>query len=175
MTLTQSLIPIIIFWAILGGVGAALLLPGMQSLIHGNFEGEAQRRGVRAGRSRGCNRGERRSAARGVHNHLSIVASRVPDGGRHHRDRAVRNRTRARRAVHRTTRGDVFGAGLSILGMGGIVLGILVWQEGGESVGALLLIGAIALVGLVIWVGRRKRQGRPSLLTQICSSQRSSD
>ena len=29
--------------------------------------------------------------------------------------------------------------------MGGIVLGILVWQEGGESVGALLAVGVVAL------------------------------
>ena len=32
---------------------------------------------------------------------------------------------------------DLVGAVLSVLGMGGIVLGILVWQEGGEAVGAL--------------------------------------
>ena len=31
---------------------------------------------------------------------------------------------------------DVVGAVLSVLGMGGIVLGILVWEEGGEAVGA---------------------------------------
>jgi MFS family permease len=42
MTLAQDLIAIIVFWAIIGGIGAALLLPGMQSLIHGNFEGAAQ-------------------------------------------------------------------------------------------------------------------------------------
>ena len=42
MTLAQSLTAIIIFWAIIGGLGASLLLPAMQSLIHGNFEGEAQ-------------------------------------------------------------------------------------------------------------------------------------
>ena len=36
MTLTQSLAPVIIFWAIFGGIGASLLLPAMQSLIHGN-------------------------------------------------------------------------------------------------------------------------------------------
>ena len=36
---------------------------------------------------------------------------------------------------------DVVGAVLSVLGMGGVVLGILVWQEGGESVGALLAVG----------------------------------
>ena len=42
MALTQSLAPVIIFWAIFGGIGASLLLPAMQSLIHGNFEGKAQ-------------------------------------------------------------------------------------------------------------------------------------
>jgi len=48
--------------------------------------------------------------------------------------------------------------------MGGIVLGILVWQEGGEAVGALLAIGAIAMAALVYWLARRKRQGKPTLL-----------
>ena len=33
-----------IFWAIVGGLGASLLLPAMQSLIHGNFEGAAQKK-----------------------------------------------------------------------------------------------------------------------------------
>ena len=44
MTLAQDLRAIIIFWAIVGGLGASLLLPAMQSLIHGNFEGAAQKR-----------------------------------------------------------------------------------------------------------------------------------
>src|SRR5689334_14597614 len=39
MTLAQSLTAIVIFWAIIGGLGASLLLPAMQSLIHGNFAG----------------------------------------------------------------------------------------------------------------------------------------
>ena len=43
MTLAQGLTAIIIFWAIIGGLGASLLLPAMQSLIHGNFEGAAQK------------------------------------------------------------------------------------------------------------------------------------
>ena len=42
MTVAQSLTAIIIFWAIIGGLGASLLLPAMQSLIHGNFKGAAQ-------------------------------------------------------------------------------------------------------------------------------------
>src|SRR5262245_12376771 len=44
MTIAQSLLPIIVFWAIIGGLGASLLLPAMQSLVHGNFEGAAQRK-----------------------------------------------------------------------------------------------------------------------------------
>jgi hypothetical protein len=59
---------------------------------------------------------------------------------------------------------DAVGALLSILGMGGVVLGILVWQEGGESVAALLAIGAVALGALVSWLVRRKRQGQATLL-----------
>ncbi len=43
MTLAQSVTAIIIFWAIIGGLGASLLLPAMQSLIHGNFTGAAQK------------------------------------------------------------------------------------------------------------------------------------
>ena len=44
MAFAQSVTAIIIFWAILGGLGASLLLPSMQSLIHGNFEGAARRK-----------------------------------------------------------------------------------------------------------------------------------
>src|SRR5215218_1918979 len=44
MTLAQSLTAIIVFWAVIGGLGASLLLPAMQSLIHGNFEGAAQKK-----------------------------------------------------------------------------------------------------------------------------------
>ena len=44
MVLAQELRAVIIFWAIFGGLGASLLLPAMQSLIHGNFEGATQRK-----------------------------------------------------------------------------------------------------------------------------------
>src|SRR6187401_3841104 len=42
MALAQNLAAIIVFWAIIGGLGASLLLPAMQSLIHGNFSGPMQ-------------------------------------------------------------------------------------------------------------------------------------
>jgi MFS family permease len=59
---------------------------------------------------------------------------------------------------------DVVGSGLSVIGMGGIVLGILVWQEGGEFVGALIAFGLAAMAGLAAWLRRRKAAGRPALL-----------
>src|SRR3954453_5578726 len=43
MTLAQSLTAVIIFWAIFGGLGASLLLPAMQALIHSNFTGGMQK------------------------------------------------------------------------------------------------------------------------------------
>ena len=59
---------------------------------------------------------------------------------------------------------DLVGAVLSVVGMGGVVLGILVWQEGGEYVGLLIAIGAVALALLAYWLVRRKRQGKPALI-----------
>jgi hypothetical protein len=56
------------------------------------------------------------------------------------------------------------GAVLSVLGMGGLVLGVLVWQEGGEAVGALLAVGVIGLGSLVYWLIRRSRRSRPTLV-----------
>ena len=56
------------------------------------------------------------------------------------------------------------GAVLSVVGMGGVVLGILVWQEGGEAVGALIAAGVVGLVALAYWLRRRKREGKPTLL-----------
>ena len=59
---------------------------------------------------------------------------------------------------------DVVGAILSIVGMGGVVLGILVWQEGGEQVLALIAIGIVALAALALWLSRRHRNGKATLL-----------
>ena len=164
MALAQGLTAIIVFWAILGGLGASLLLPAMQSLIHGNFEGAAQKKAYAlVGAAAAI------AAAVGpllggfITTYLSwrvaflledVVIAIVLIGIRLVRDVPY---TGPRRV-------DAVGALLSVLGMGGIVLGILVWQEGGESVAALLAIGAIALGALVYWLVRRKRQGKPTLL-----------
>ena len=101
MALAQSLTAIIIFWAIIGGLGASLLLPAMQSLIHGNFEGAAQKKAYAlVGAAAAI------AAAVGpllggfITTYLSWRVG-VPARGRHHRDRAVRHQARPRRAVHR--------------------------------------------------------------------------
>jgi MFS family permease len=164
MVVGQGLAAIIVFWAVIGGLGASLYLPAMQSLIHGNFEGKAQAKAYAlVGASAAI------AAAIGplIGGFLTTLLSwrvgfmleaviiavvllgsgmirDVPYTG----DRSV----------------DGLGAALSVVGMGGVVLGVLVWQEGGESVAALLALGIAALVGLVYWLGKRKREGKPALL-----------
>ena len=69
---------------------------------------------------------------------------------------------------------DVVGAILNVAGMGGIVLSILVWQEGGEAVLALLVVGGVALVGLGWWLIRQKRSGRSPCSTRTSSAPRTS-
>ena len=60
---------------------------------------------------------------------------------------------------------DGVGAVLSVLGMGGVVLGILVWQEGGEAVGALHRASAPwRWARWCWWLARRKREGKPTLI-----------
>jgi MFS transporter len=48
--------------------------------------------------------------------------------------------------------------------MGGVVLGILVWQEGGESVAALIAVGLVGLGSLAWWLTKRTREGKPALI-----------
>jgi LPXTG-motif cell wall-anchored protein len=164
MVLAQGLVAIIVFWAVVGGLGASLLLPAMQSLIHGNFEGAAQRKAYAlVGAAAAI------AAAVGpllggfITTFLSwrvgflledLIIAVVLFGIGLVRDVPY---TGPRRV-------DPVGAALSVVGMGGIVLSILVWQEGGESVGALLLLGALALAALAWWLRRRRRQGKPTLL-----------
>jgi EmrB/QacA subfamily drug resistance transporter len=164
MTLSQSLLPIVVCWAIIGGLGAALLLPSMQSLIHGNFSGAMQRRAYALV-------GAAAAIAAAVGPLLggfitTYLSWRVAFLGEVLIIAVVLLGSRLVHDVPYTgSRGvDVVGALLSATGMGGVVLGILVWEEGGEAVGALIAAGAVALGSLVWWLSRRKRQGKPALL-----------
>src|SRR3954452_10325962 len=164
MTLAQDLRAVIVFWAVIGGLGASLLLPSMQALIHGNFTGAAQTKayalvgaasGVAAavGPLLGGFLTTALSWRVGVALEAVVIAvvlsgmgmvRDVPYTG----DRSV----------------DVVGACLSAVGMGGLIIGILVWQEGGEYVGVLIALGLVGLGSLARWLVRRKRAGRPTLL-----------
>ena len=164
MALAQGLTAVIVFWAIIGGLGASMLLPAMQSLIHGNFEGAAQKQAYAlVGAAAAI------AAAVGpliggfITTYLSwriaflledVIIVIVLCGIKLVRDVPYTGERRV----------DVVGAVLSILGMGGIVLGILVWQEGGEAVGALLAVGAVALGSFAYWLVRRKRESKPTLV-----------
>lgn len=164
MTLAQDLRAIIIFWAVIGGIGASLLLPAMQSLIHGNFEGEHQKRVYAlVGASAAI------AAAVGpllggvITTFLSwrvgfaleaVIIAVVLLGISLVKDVPYEGS----RAV------DWVGAGLSVVGMGGVVLGILVWQEGGQYVGLLIGVGVVALGGFAWWLRDRKRRGRATLV-----------
>ncbi len=164
MTQAQDLTAIIVFWAIIGGIGAALLLPAMQSLIHGNFQGAEQRKAYAlVGASAAI------AAAVGpllggfITTYLSwrvaflleaVIIAVVLSGIRLVHD--------APYTGPRTI--DLGGALLSVLGLGGVVTGILVWQEGGEFVGLLIGVGVIALVGLAYWLVTRRRSDKPTLI-----------
>jgi EmrB/QacA subfamily drug resistance transporter len=164
MTLAQGLTAIIIFWAVVGGLGASLLLPAMQSLIHGNFDGAARKKTYAlVGAAAAI------AAAVGpllggfVTTYLSwrvgfaleVVVIAV----------VLANIKLVRDVPYTGPRHiDLVGAALSVVGMGGVVLGVLVWQEGGEFVGALIGAGAIGLGALAYWLVHRKRQGKPTLI-----------
>jgi EmrB/QacA subfamily drug resistance transporter len=164
MVFAQSLTAIIVFWSVIGGLGASLLLPGMQSLIHGNFEGAEQTRvyalvgaaaaiAAAVGPLLGGFITTYLSWRVGFALEVVIIAVVLSGIG------LVRD------VAYTGPRGvDAVGAVLSALGMGGIVLGILVWQEGGESVAALLAAGLVAMGSLAWWLMRRKREGKPVLL-----------
>src|SRR4051812_17245031 len=164
MTLAQSLTAVIIFWAIIGGLGASLLLPAMQSLIHGNFTGAAQKQAYALV-------GAAAAIAAAIGPLLggfvtTFLSWRVGFGLEVVIIAVVLSQIGLVSDVEYTgsRKIDVVGAVLSVVGMGGVVLGILVWQEGGEYVGLLMVVGAASLAALAWWLTRRKRAGRTVLL-----------
>jgi MFS family permease len=94
MTLAQGLAAIVIFWAVLGGIGAALLLPAMQSLIHGNFEGAAQKKVYALVGASAAIAAAVGPLIGGLHHDLPVVARGVHARGGRDRDRAVRHQAR---------------------------------------------------------------------------------
>lgn len=164
MTFAQSVTAMFLFWAIVGGLGASLLLPAMQSLIHGNFDGAVRARvyalvGAAAAIAAAIGpliggvlttywSWRANFALEAVIILIVLAGARLISDVAYTGDRTV----------------DVVGAVLSVVGMGGVVLAILVWQEGGEAVLAIFAMGAASLTVLTWWLVRRRRQGKPVLL-----------
>ena len=165
MTVAQSLTTIIVFWAIIGGLGASLLLPAMQSLIHGNFEGAARKKAYAlVGAAAAI------AAAVGpllggfVTTYLSWRVGFAPRG-RGHRGRAVADQARPRRAstpVHarstssaRCSPSSAWAASCSASSSG---------RRAARPSALLIAVGAVALALLAWWLVRRKREGKPTLL-----------
>jgi EmrB/QacA subfamily drug resistance transporter len=164
MTVAQSVTAIIVFWAIIGGLGASLLLPAMQSLIHGNFSGTGQKKAYALV-------GAAAAIAAAVGPLLggfvtTFLSWRVGFALEVVIIAVVLSQIRLVKDVAYTgsRKVDTVGALLSVLGMGGLVLGILVWQEGGEMVGLLMAVGAVALGSFAWWLVRRKRAGKVTLI-----------
>jgi len=164
MTIAQDLALVIVCWAIIGGIGASLLLPGMQALIHGNFEGDSQRRvyamvgaAAAVAAAVGPLLGGFITTALSWRVGFALEAVIIAV--------VLINLGLVRDVPYTGPRGvDPVGAVLSVVGMGGLVLSILVWQEGGEYVGVIFAIGAFAIGSLAYWLTRRKREGKPALI-----------
>ncbi|WP_106814829.1 MFS transporter [Microbacterium timonense] len=164
MTLAQSITAVVIFWALIGGLGASLLLPAMQSLIHGNFAGAHQKRVYAlVGASAAIAAAVGPLLGGAITTFLSwrvgflleaLIIAVVLIGAPLVKDVPFTGE----RAI------DLVGAALSIVGMGGVVLGILLWQEGAGYVGLTIAVGIVSLVGLTFWLRMRKRRARPTLL-----------
>src|SRR3954471_19926987 len=164
MTVARSLTPVIIFWAIIGGIGASLLLPSMQALIHGNFQGATQKQvyalvgaasaiAAAVGPLLGGFLTTFLSWRIGFLLEAVVIAI------------VLFNMKLVHDVPYTGSREvDAVGAVLSAVGMGGVIIGILVWQEGGEYVGVLIALGLVALGSLARWLVRRKRNGKPTLL-----------
>ncbi|HSX29080.1 MAG TPA: MFS transporter [Candidatus Saccharimonadales bacterium] len=164
MMLAQSITAVIVFWAIIGGLGASLLLPAMQALIHGNFTGVFQKKAYAVvGASAAIATAVGPLLGGFITTYLSWRVSFLMEAV------VIAYVLLNIKLVHDSPytgprHVDATGAVLSIVAMGGTVLSILVWQEGGESVGLLLALGLVAMGLFVYWLQRQKRQHKPTLI-----------
>ena len=143
MVFAQGLAAIIVFWAVIGGLGASLYLPAMQSLIHGNFDGKMRAKVFAMIGASGAIAAAIGPLIGGALTTLlswrvGFAIEAVVIGGVLFGSGLIREEPfTGDRSV------DVVGSVLSVLAMSLLVLGVLVWQEGGEWVGVLLAAGAV--------------------------------
>ncbi len=164
LTLTHSLTSIIIFWAIIGGLGASLLLPAMQSLIHGNFDGAARKKTYALVGASSAIAAAVGPLLGGIITTffswrlgfalealiIAIVLLKV---------NLIKDVVYTGKKVI-----DIVGGILSAVGMGGIVLGILIWQEGGDRILLFIVIGILALFSFYYWINKQAKQKKSPLI-----------
>ena len=160
MTLAQNLTAIIIFWAILGGSGCIAA-----AARHAVAHPRELRRSGRARRPTPWSGQRRRSPPRS--GRCSEVSSRrTCRGGSASSSRSWSSRWCSPTSGWSATCPTRASAGRRGwrcplgCGMGGVVLGILVWQEGGEAVGALIAVGVLGLVALSYWLCAPQASGQ---------------
>src|SRR3954451_2103146 len=134
MVFAQGLGAIIVFWAFIGGLGAAVYLRAMQSLIHGNFEGKMQAKVFAMIGAAGAIAAAVGPLLGGLLTTLlswrvGFLVEAMIIGG------VLLGTGLIRDVPYTGDRSvDVVGSILSVLGMSLLVLGVLAWQEGGEAV-----------------------------------------
>ena len=164
MVFAQGLAAIIVFWAILGGLGASLYLPAMQSLIHGNFEGKTRAKVFALVGASGAIAAAIGPLIGGFVTTLlswrvgflieALIIAVVLLGSRGIRDVPYTGD----RSI------DITGAFLSVIGMGGLVVGVLVVAGGRRVRRAAPRDRGGCDGGPGVLARRRKRQGKPTLL-----------
>ena len=165
MAFAQGLTAIIVFWAIIGGLGASLLLPAMQSLIHGNFQGAAQKKAyalvgaaaaiaAAVGPLLGGFLTTFLSWRVGFLLEVVVIAVVLSGLGLHPR-RALHRRPRTSTSSARCCRPSAWAASSSASSSG---------RRAASSSALLIAVGLVALGSLARWLVRRKRAGKPTLL-----------
>jgi EmrB/QacA subfamily drug resistance transporter len=165
--LSLNLAMLIVFWSVLEGLGAALLLPTVQALVRTHFEGMARARlygligsVVGAGAAVGPLVGGFFTTVLSWR-YAFAIETLVVLFVLWQLQRTPRVDTPRERVEF-----DPFGSVLSILGLASIVIGILIAARLGPVKAAPVVgCGVLLLVALAWWVRRRDRVGRTPLLS----------
>lgn len=164
--LSQNLTMLILFWSVIEGLGAAVLFPTVQALVRTHFEGGDRMKlyaligsVVGAGAAVGPLIGGFFTTLLTWRLAFAVEAAIVVVVLLQVRHIPVRTTPQPWRDF------DAVGALLSVLGLGGVIVGILAGSRPGRTVAWPLVVGGVLLlVVLAWWISRRERVGRPPLV-----------
>ena len=164
MTLTQTLTVVIIFWAIIGGLGASLLLPAMQSLIHGNSRGPPRRRPTLW--SEPQQRSLQQSARSSEDSSPPICCGGSGSASSSSSLWCCRRSASSKMFRTPARKIDLVGAVLSVVGMGGVASASWSGRRAEATWASSSPSGPLACP-VRCWLVRRKRSGKPTLLDHL--------